>query len=104
MKTDHKRLQHIRTLQTLQGIGPKCSEKLYDAGICTPGMLKKLGPEETFIRCVGAHGWRKGLWCSCFLYALEGAITDTQWNKIPEKRKQELKTFFHEFRESLGGT
>ena len=91
----------LQPLQSLQGIGPACSKKMYEAGVKTPEDLRKLGPEETFIKCVSHHGWDKGVWCSCFLYTLEGAITDTQWNNITDKRKKELKQFFHDFRESF---
>ena len=31
--------------------------------------------------------------CLVHLYALEGALTDTEYNRLPEEKKRELKEF-----------
>jgi DNA transformation protein len=99
MDKDHQ----ISEMMNLKNIGVKCAEKLYEVGICTEEQLKELGTEEVFWRIFEKKGWERGM-CSCFLYAVEGAITNERWNKIPEKRKKELVDFVHSVRKSLPGT
>lgn len=31
--------------------------------------------------------------CSVYIYTLEGAITDTDYNKLPENTKKDLKAY-----------
>jgi hypothetical protein len=82
-------------------IGPKIAEKLDESGIHTLAELKKIGAEEAFFRYFQSQGgWKSGM-CSCLLYTFEGAITHTKWNKIPPKRKEELKKYVHDLRKSF---
>ena len=97
MTPDFKKMTE---LQKLPNIGKTTEEKLLDIEVDTFEELKKLKPEGVFLRIFEKYGWQKGM-CSCFLYALEGAITGKKWNKIPEKRKKELCAFVKEVRQSL---
>ncbi len=87
-------------LLKLRNIGKRIAEDLEEIGVYTPEELKKVGPEEVMLRIFEKKGWQKGM-CTCFLYALEGAITDTRWNEIPERRKKEFLKFVKELRGSL---
>jgi DNA transformation protein and related proteins len=89
-------------LKKLPNIGEKTMQRLLEIGIETPEQLSELGPEEIFLRIFEKNGWEQGM-CSCFLYALEGAITGERWNEISEKRKKELVAFVHSVRKSLPG-
>ncbi len=89
-------------LKKLPNLGEKSVQRLLEVGVEMPEQLKQLGPEEIFLRIFEKNGWEQGM-CSCFLYALEGAITGERWNEIPEKRKKELVAFVHSVRKSLPG-
>jgi DNA transformation protein len=89
-----------KELMQCMNIGERIANRLIDVGIKTPQDLQKIGTEEAFIRNFEKYGWEKGM-CSCYLYALEGAITGKKWNKIPEKRKTELRDFVKKIRQNL---
>ncbi len=72
----------------LRNIGPTVAAKLIMAGIDTPEKLKKYGAKEAFLRIHRSGGFC-GKFHAAYLYALEGAITDCDWRKIPEKKKRE---------------
>jgi DNA transformation protein and related proteins len=94
--------RQVVDMMKLKNIGKKSVQRLLDIGVETPAQLKEIGPEEIFLRIFEKNGWESGM-CSCFLYALEGAITGERWNEIPEKRKKELVEFVHSVRKSLPG-
>lgn len=87
-------------LMNIINIGEKIADKLINIGVQTPKDLEKIGPEEIFLRHFEKYGWQKGM-CSCYLYALEGAITQKKWNEIPRKRKKELCDFVKKVRKSV---
>jgi hypothetical protein len=89
-------------LQKLRNIGKRTEQTLLDIGIKTSEELCLIGPEEVMLRIFEKKGWQNGM-CTCFLYALEGAITNTKWNEIPEKRKKEFLKFVKDLRASLPG-
>ena len=88
-------------LKDLKNIGPVMVEKLTKAGITSPAQLKQMGAKEAYLAM-----FESGQFCGtvhvAYLYALEGATTDTDWLAISEDKKQELKDFCQELRESLG--
>ncbi len=86
--------------KVLRNIGPVCSKHLVQAGLDTPEKLKKIGTEEAYLQLIGKGGL-KCCFNSAYLYALEGAITDTDWKAIPESRKMELKQFMSDLKQSL---
>lgn len=89
-----------KDLMQLPNIGKKIANRLINMEITTPEKIKELGPEEIFLRNFQKYGWEHGM-CSCYLYALEGAITGERWNKIPENRKKELCAFVKKVRNSI---
>ena len=84
----------------LPNIGSAIADKLISIGVDTPEKLKMVGTEEAFFKEFQRSGWQKGM-CSCYLYALEGALTGVPWNKIPQKRKTELLGYVHNLRASF---
>ena len=86
---------------TLRNVGTTTAKQLQAMGIKDDQEMKKIGTEELFFRHFQTQGgWKKNM-CSCWLYAIEGAITETTWNLIPYQRKQELKKYFHDLRDSF---
>lgn len=76
-------------LTSLINIGRELSRKLTSVGIDTPEMLVQLGAEQAYFQLKV----RYPNICLVHLYALEGAITGTLYNALPEQRKKELKAF-----------
>jgi DNA transformation protein and related proteins len=81
----------------LRNIGPIVAEKLLNAGIDTPGKLRKMGAKKAYLRILETGGFC-GTFHAAYLYALEGAILDCDWRAIPEKTKKEFKAFTEELR------
>ena len=76
-------------LSTLRNIGKEMEKKLKSIGITTAEELKQIGSKEAFFKL-------KVLYpsvCTVYLYTLEGAISDTDYNRLPEDVKRELKAF-----------
>ena len=76
-------------LTSLRNIGKEIEKKLKFAGIATAEELIKIGSEEAFIR-LKSHYPNV---CLVYLYAIEGAISDTKYNQLPEDVKRRLKNF-----------
>ena len=70
-------------------IGKDTAAKLMQVGINTVDELITLGTEQAFIRLQALDAGA----CLSLLYGIDGAISNTKWNKISTERKQELKTF-----------
>ena len=83
-------MKQNRELTELKNIGKKIASRLNEVGIFSEDGLRKTGP-------VGAHQMIKEkypaetLSVCYYLYSFEGALSDTHWNDIGEKRKRELK-------------
>jgi len=76
-------------LTSMRNIGKIIASRLESAGINTPEALRAAGSKEAFVRL-------KVLYpeiCFVHLYALEGAITDTDYNRLADKVKKDLKDF-----------
>ena len=80
-------------LASLKNIGKEIERKLKSVDILTAEELRKVGSKEAFFRLKS----RYPNVCLVYLYALEGAIADIEYNQLPEDVKQNLK----EYRESL---
>jgi DNA transformation protein len=76
----------------LRNVGPKLAKKLAEAGIDSPEKLRQLGAKKAFER-IYASGDAYGDFNAAYLYALEGAIRDCDWLKIPDETKQEYKEY-----------
>ncbi|MFB4279626.1 TfoX/Sxy family protein [Nonomuraea sp. MTCD27] len=74
-------------LRDLRNLGPKSEEWLALAGVREPGQLAELGAVEVYRRLQDAAV--PGLSLNA-LWAMEGALTDTDWRNLPPGRKQEL--------------
>lgn len=64
-------------------------KKLKTIGISSAEELKEIGSRETWFRLKLKYPEI----CLVHLYTLEGAISDTEYNKLPEETKKDLKAF-----------
>ena len=80
-------------LISLRNIGRNIERRLKAVGISTAEELKKVGSKEAFIR-LKSHDPRV---CVTYLYSLEGAVSDIDYNNLPEDVKQDLKDFSNGF-------
>ena len=76
-------------LTALRNIGKELEKKLQSVDITTAEELKRIGSQEAFLRLK----LRYPQVCLVHLYALEGAILDTEYNQLQEDVKQKLKQF-----------
>ena len=76
-------------LTSLRNIGKEMEKKLKSIDIATAEELKAVGSKEAFKRLK----LRYPSVCVVFLYVLEGAITDIEYNQLPEDLKLGLKEF-----------
>ena len=68
--------------------------KLQTIGIKSAEEFKFTGSKEAFFQLKQ----RFPEVCLVHLYTLEGAITDTNFNELPEETKKDLKAFFDEWK------
>lgn len=76
-------------LTSLKNIGKEIERKLKTIGISSAEELKEIGSRETWFRLKLKYPEI----CLVHLYALQGAISDTEYNKLPEETKNDLKAF-----------
>ena len=76
-------------LTSLRNIGKELEKKLKFVGITTAEELIKAGSDGAFIRIKSQYPNV----CLVHLYALEGAISDTEYNQLPDDVKRRLKAF-----------
>jgi len=81
--------EEMTELLSLRNIGNELEKKLMAVGIKSAEDLKKIGREEAFAR-LKLHYPNV---CLVHLYTLEGAISDTDYNQLPEGVKNRLKNF-----------
>lgn len=79
-------------LTSMRNIGKELERKLKIIGIKSAEDLKQLGSKETFFRLKQ----RFPEVCLVHLYALEGAITNINYNELSEETKRDLKEFSDE--------
>ena len=96
----NKKLAIIKKLKTLKNIGPACADKLAQAGIETKEELTRLGSKEALMQMFLTSA-DPSILHPCFCYALEGAITDTAWNQIPETAKEDFKKYVKSLKASF---
>jgi DNA transformation protein len=80
-------------LTSLRNIGKELEKKLKAVDIKTAEELKSVGSEEAFIRIKLQYPKV----CLVHLYALEGAVSDTEYNQLQEDVKQRLKSISDKF-------
>lgn len=81
-------------LTAMRNIGKELERKLKIIGINSAEDLKKIGGKEAFFKLK----MRFPKVCLVHLYALEGAIIDTDFNKLSEEIKKDLKEFSDEWK------
>lgn len=82
----------MSNLTTLRNIGATLEKKLKSVGIKTAEELKAAGSEEAYVRLKLRYPEARSM-CLVHLYAIEGAISDTDFNQLPEDVKGRLKEF-----------
>jgi len=80
-------------LASLRNIGKELEKKLKFAGIETAEELKQVGSKEAYIRVKSYHPNV----CLVHLMALEGAVSDIEYNNLPDDVQKELKEFCDSF-------
>ena len=79
-------------LTSLRNIGRTLEAKLKSVGIMTAEELMEIGSEEAYVRLKFRYPDAKSM-CLVHMYAIEGAVTDTEYNQLPLDVKQRLKVF-----------
>lgn len=76
-------------LTSMMNIGREMAKKLKYVGIDSAEKLTEAGSKEAFFKLKTAYPSV----CPVHLYALEGAIQNTEYNCLSENKKRELKKF-----------
>lgn len=76
-------------ITSLMNIGKEMAKKLDSVGIRSAEELVGFGAEQTFLKLKE----RYPNVCLVYLYALEGAVCNVEFNSLSEGRKKELKEF-----------
>ncbi len=98
-----KKAKDERTISEMRNLGPACEKDLNAVGIYTAEELKRLGPEDAFVKMLlGRLELGRSAKCcnAAYLYALYGAIHEIDWRAVPEQKKKEFKALAAELRES----
>jgi len=74
-------------IDQLPNLGPTSARWLNAIGVSTRRDLEKLGAVDAYA-ILKAHGYKASL---NLVYAIEGALTGRDWNRLPAKRKAQLK-------------
>ena len=81
-------------LTLMKNIGRELERKLKMVGINSAEDLKKVGSKEAFFKLK----MKFPEVCLVHLYTLEGAVTDTDFNRLSEETKKDLKEFSDELK------
>ncbi|MDE7261480.1 MAG: TfoX/Sxy family protein [Oscillospiraceae bacterium] len=76
-------------LTSMMNIGKEMEKKLTSVGIGSAEELIAAGAKEAFSKLKGTYPQV----CLVHLYALEGAIHNTEYHSLSEEKKKELKQF-----------
>ncbi len=76
-------------LTSMMNIGKEMARKLTSVGIESSEELIEVGAKGAFLRLKQKYPNM----CLVHLYTLEGAIHDTEFNRLSEDKKKELKEF-----------
>lgn len=77
-------------ISELLNLGPVSERQLAEVGIADADALRATGVLKAYARLKWRHPREINV---VALYALEGALTDTHWNRLPAARKEELRRF-----------
>ncbi len=76
-------------LTLMMNIGKEMERKLNSVGIYSSAELSSLGSKEAYFRLKMKYPNV----CVVHLYVLEGAISDTKYNELPDNVQSKLKDF-----------
>lgn len=76
-------------LTSMMNIGKEMERKLTAVGIDSAERLIEVGAKQAFLKLKEEYPQV----CLVHLYTLEGAIHNTEYNRLPEEKKKELKEF-----------
>lgn len=76
-------------LTGMRNIGREMARKLTAVGIDSPEKLIEAGSKQAYFQLKAAYPNV----CLVHLYTLEGAITDTDYNRLSDETKKDLKAF-----------
>ena len=102
-KSKSGQLADDRKISEMRNLGPACEKDFNAIGIETAGQIIELGAEEAFIQMlIGRKAVGRSAKCcnAAYLYAIYGAIHDIDWRALPQKKKEEFKTFTKQLRDS----
>lgn len=81
----------MKNLLSSKNLGPTIIHNLNSIGVDSFEELERRGPVSIYLQL--KETFPDKTWSICYyLYSLEGALTDTHWDDIPEQRKEELLT------------
>ena len=83
-------------LTSMMNIGSEMAKKLTSVGIGSAEELLAAGSKAAFGRLKEAYPQV----CLVHLYALEGAVSQTEFNSLSEEKKRELKAFSDSFKKA----
>ena len=87
-------------ISKLLNLGPVSERQLAEVGIADADALRATGALEAYARLK----WRYPREISIVaLYALDGALSDTRWDRLPAARKEELRRFANQCAGKLKG-
>ncbi|TDQ81033.1 TfoX-like protein [Dongia mobilis] len=76
-------------LGSLKNIGPATIRQLQEVGIADADALRSLGAVATYRRLKHAFPDQVTL---TMAYALEGALLDCHWNRLPPERREYIRS------------
>ena len=72
----------------MRNLGPISAARLRAAGIETPEELRRVGAVDAYVMLRAANPFEISV---VFLYALHGAVTDTDWRQLSESTRARLR-------------
>ena len=96
-------LDDARKISEMRNLGPACEKDFNAVGIETAGEIVALGTEDAFVQMLlGRKAVGRSAKCcnATYLYAIYGAIHDIDWRKLPERKKEQFKSFAQQLRDS----
>lgn len=85
-------IQRATKISDLKNLGPKAAESFHRAGIQSVDQFKKLGWKKALVKLIALDPKNRH---TLYAYALIGALTNKEWNALPEEHKIEAKEFIH---------
>jgi hypothetical protein len=91
------KLANAQKISDLKNLGPVSETAFKKAGIKSAQQFIKLGWQKTMVKLVKSNPKNRH---SLYAYALIGALSNTDWNRIPENEKEAAKKFVASLKKS----